>query len=210
MYLTSSATSNALREALATRDDLGAMLTPTLGAYKWALLERVKAFGCDNGCYSRGEEFDLDRYLAWLSTLTWAREKCLFATGPDVMGNALATWERSREVLPRIRDLGLPAALVAQDGIERMTIEWDVFDVLFLGGSTEFKLHPDRERLVSQAKARGKWVHMGRVNSLQRLRLAHDWGCDSADGNAIGFCPTQNLPKVLNWLDSLKRQPALW
>ena len=29
---------------------------------------------------------------------------------------------------------------------------------------------------------RGKWVHMGRVNSTRRIRYAASIGCDSVDG----------------------------
>lgn len=45
------------------------------------------------------------------------------------------------------------------------------FDVLFLGGSTAWKLGSAARRLTTEAKARGKQVHMGRVNSLKRLML---------------------------------------
>ena len=38
-------------------------------------------------------------------------------------------------MLELIRVIGLPAALVAQDGLEAMAIDWDAFDVLFSGGS---------------------------------------------------------------------------
>jgi hypothetical protein len=55
-------------------------------------------------------------------------------------------------------------------------------DALFIGASTEWKLGPSAEALVAQAKDRGKWVHMGRVNSHRRIRYAASIGCDSVDG----------------------------
>ena len=59
--------------------------------------------------------------------------RCLFATAPDVVGDAQATLRRAY-MLGWIRYAGLPAALVAQDGLEHLAIPWDDFDALFLGG----------------------------------------------------------------------------
>ena len=55
--------------------------------------------------------------------------------------------------------------------------------------------------LVAEAKERGKWAHMGRVNSMRRYDYARGIGCDSADGTYLTFGPTVNLPKVLKWID---------
>ena len=85
-------------------------------------------------------------------------------------GDAAATLTRSAPFLPAIRALGYPAALVAQDGLEDLDVPWDDFDVLFIGGSTEWKLGPHARALAAEAKARGKGVHMGRVNSQRRRR----------------------------------------
>ena len=48
-------------------------------------------WAADNGCYARGAAFNLDRYLAWLDRLRPWQETCLFATAPDVVGDAAAT-----------------------------------------------------------------------------------------------------------------------
>lgn len=166
----------------------------------------------DNGCFSAGASFRVGRYITWLEeTLAPWRDTCLFAPAPDVVGDAEATWRQSASVLPLIRALGYPAALVAQDGIEHMAhIEWDAFDVLFLGGSTEWKLSPAAAQLVGEAKAHGKWVHMGRVNSGRRLRYAAEIGCDSADGTALAHAPDRYVPQIRRWLADVKQQPSLW
>ncbi|MDG4803681.1 hypothetical protein [Micromonospora sp. WMMD980] len=49
---------------------------------------------------------------------------------------------------------------------------WHAIDALFIGGTTAWKLGPDAAHLAGQARRRGLWVHMGRVNSLWRLRHA--------------------------------------
>lgn len=163
------------------------------------------AWCADNGCFSTNYVGD-DRWFAWLASKAHRAESCVFATAPDVVGDAAATWERSREWLPRIRSLGFPAAFVAQDGIERTAIEWSAFDVLFLGGSTDWKLGTAARAVTAEAKRRGKHVHMGRVNSRRRLLYAQAIGCDSADGTYLAFGPDRNLPKLLGWLKELTGQ----
>lgn len=165
------------------------------------------AWAADNACFALGDRFDLGAYLCWLATLP--TDRCLFAVAPDVVGDARATWERSRRVLTAIRRLGFPAALVAQDGLDTATLDWDAFDVLFVGGTTTYKLSEEAYNAVREAKRRGKWCHMGRVNSLRRLRLAAMAGYDSADGTFLKFGPEKNAPRVRAWLDELRRQPSL-
>lgn len=157
-------------------------------------------WAADTGCYSQGDKFDPIRYFHWLEARAYASDRCLFATAPDVVGDATATWVRSLWALPKIRSLGFKAALVAQDGIEDTKIEWDAFDALFIGGTTEWKLSSVVETLIVIAKNRKKWVHMGRVNSERRYRMARLSGCDSVDGTYIAFGPDINGPKVRAWI----------
>jgi hypothetical protein len=93
----------------------------------------------------------------------------------------------------------MPASLVAQDGLENLNVPWRTFDVLFIGGTTEWKLGPDVRTLIEEATERRKPVHMGRVNSKKRLRYAKSIGCSTADGTYITFGPDKNLPIALSW-----------
>lgn len=83
---------------------------------------------------------------------------------------------------------------------------WHTFDVLFIGGSTEWKLGPGARALVAEAKRRGKWVHMGRVNSGRRWSYAEHIGCDSVDGTFLAFGPDLNMRRLRGWTE----QPALF
>ena len=156
-------------------------------------------WSADNGCFGTGYPGD-DAWVAWLDKNKDDASRCLFATAPDVVGDAAATLARSLPWLPKIRELGYPAAFVAQDGLENITVPWDAFDVLFIGGSTDWKLGPHAAQLAREAKVQGKHVHMGRVNSLKRYRYAMSIGCDSVDGTYLTFGPDKNLPKLLSWL----------
>ena len=161
--------------------NLGRLLTPRhccslAGPARWP-------WAADNDCY---RHFDPRAYVGMLDRLAASPKGCLFVTVPDVVGDARAT-ARLFEVWWRaLARRGLPSALVAQDGLERLedwlASAWPRIDALFIGASTSWKLGAHAERLAAAARARGKWVHMGRVNSARRIRYAASIGCDSVDG----------------------------
>lgn len=193
--------SGAIRDEFLGRLDVGVILTerrhmrPDLSRSVWA---------ADNGCFAQGDTFDLDGYIARLDS--WPaeyRRRCLFATAPDVVGDAKATLARSRPVLPVLRAMGYRAAFVAQDGLEALPVPWDEFDALFIGGTTPWKLSAHAAVLLAQADARGKWTHVGRVNSFRRLKAFGTCGVDSADGTYAAFGPDINTPKLLAWVGTL-------
>lgn len=190
--------SPSVREAMAT-GRLGLIDTP-LQQNTTAAQEMHDAgvpWCADNGCFS--DRWEEGRWWSFLQRHAGAAGSCLFAVAPDVVGDAAATLERSAPWLAPIRELGYPVALVAQDGLEELDVPWGELDCLFIGGTTEWKLGPHARALVAEAKARGKWVHMGRVNSGRRYAYAMAIGCDSVDGTFLTFGPDTNLPRLLAW-----------
>jgi hypothetical protein len=183
------------------RGELGYIDTPAQGNKR----PHGVTFCLDNGAFS--DRFDEDKWWRFLTTNAHAADTCAFAVAPDVVGDAQATLDRSTPWLPKIRALGYPAAFVAQDGLEELTIPWDDFDCLFIGGTDDFKLGPHARTIAAEAKQRGKWVHMGRVNSQRRFMYATAIGCDSVDGTYLTFGPHTNLPKLLAWLRTLDQLP---
>jgi hypothetical protein len=196
-------------EKIGNRVDIGIMLGYRKGSLSHGRrhLERC-LWAADNGCFSN-PDLNVLEYLAWLRNLQEFRETCLFAVAPDVVGDAKETWYRSEEVLPDIRKMGYPAAFVAQDGLEDLTIHWEAFDVLFIGGSTQWKLSSEAFWICREALKMGKWLHMGRVNSFQRLLHARFAGCHSTDGTQLAFAPDKRLDQLEKWLDFIKAQPVL-
>lgn len=184
---------------------LGQIITPAAGN---ALMPDVD-WCADNAVFADRYPGDA-AYLAWLDERTWAKDRCAFAVAPDVVCDAQATLDRSAPVLGQIRRGGLPAALAAQNGLEHLRVPWPDFDVLFLGGDTDWKIGPYARQLTADARAHGKRVHMGRVNSRRRLRIAAQMGCHSADGTYLAFGPDTNLPGLLSWLGELDLQGGLW
>lgn len=206
IYLTGAASDEI--EARLLELGVGFMWNPQHG-YSPDRIARYRCWAADNGCFAAGDRFDLDRWLSRLGRFAHLAGTCLFAVAPDVVGDAAATWERSRDVLPVIRDMGFPAAFVGQDGQEGLPVHWDTFDAWFAGGSTAWKLSEPAYALAAEAKRRGKWTHMGRVNSLRRFRAAALSGYDSADGTCIAYNPVELTERVAMWL-SVTQQPSLF
>jgi hypothetical protein len=162
----------------------------------------------DNAVFGGGYPGD-DEYLRWLSARAGGVSRCGFATAPDVVCDATATWARSEPMFEPIRALGYPVALVAQNGIEDAEIDWSRFDALFLGGDNGWKDGSGARAITARALRVGVPVHMGRVNTLGRLRRASRIGCSSVDGTLLAFGPDVNLRRLLAWLRDVE-QPTLF
>jgi diadenosine tetraphosphatase ApaH/serine/threonine PP2A family protein phosphatase len=107
----------------------------------------------------------------------------------------------------------LPLAFVLQDGSEQPgMIPWDApgLTAVFVGGSDEWKLGPEAARLVREARARGLYAHMGRVNSEKRIQYAMSIGCTSVDGTGWVTWRRANLPRGLRAIERVRERPVHW
>ena len=159
---------------------------------------------------------DNDAFLAWdeikFRRMLESRKHvpgCLFVSVPDVVSDAKLTRDRFFSWHEQISLMGYPLAFVGQDGIENLDVPWDIFGTWFIGGSTEWKLSQASRDLVRESKKRGKWVHMGRVNSLSRISRAYHWGCDSIDGSGWSKFPDVYAKKHLPFMVSLHHQRTM-
>lgn len=206
--------------------NMGLLTTPATNYV--AQLCRYPFWAADNGAYKLGARFVdfnhagwwkwLQKVVATVSAPTLAN--CRYATAPDaidvclcknlcncghgnVRGNPTVTIAWAKQWLPMISSLGIPAAMVVGNGMEDMLdeIPWDLLDVVFVGGSTDWKLGEGARIVIAEAQARGKAVHMGRVNSSKRLSYASSLGVDTADGTFLGKGPAKNLPRLMDWAD---------
>ena len=132
----------------------------------------------------------------WYNNDLWVKP-----ANSDIRSDAAATLERSSPWLERIRSLGYSVAYVGQNGQGGVPVPWDDIDAFFIGGDDPWKLGPEAASLAAEAKRRGKWVHMGRVNSGRRWRYAERIGCDSVDGTFLRW-PTTNLPRLRTWINA--------
>jgi hypothetical protein len=196
-----SGATKTLRE-LNRPDRLGILLTPDAGN---AVPRHGAIFAADNSAFSN---WSPARFCTMLGRIA-GKPGCKFVAAPDIVADARATAERFRVWQPVLQELGLPVALVLQNGQEHIGVPWDRIDAVFVGGDNAFKMGRAAASIVREAKARGLWCHMGRVNTRQRFRYAYELGCDSVDGSGFSRFPDTKIPMALRWLEELDRQPSL-
>ena len=186
------------------REYLGWMSSPRHG-YKVETMKHqgARAVHLDNSAYSG---FDKNRYLSMLEKWSHADIPVVWVTLPDIVGAAKPTLDLFWHWYPHI---SFHKALVGQDGMEDLELPWAHFKCLFIGGTTEWKLSTHAADLIREGKARGKQIHMGRVNSDKRLRYAYRLGVDTVDGTGYSKYNRKELLKALNFLDGIHRQMEL-
>lgn len=152
---------------------------------RWAL---------DNGCFLRYEPTAIIEMLRKCAGIP----NCLFMVAPDVVQNHDATlclfwqWEAI------IASYGYPVAFVLQNGATVHNVPFDACDCLFIGGDNAYKYSEEVRLIVKEAKARGLWVHAGRVNTIRRIRYCASIGCDSFDGTGLvdSLSPMRQRPRM--------------
>lgn len=137
-------------------------------------------FAIDNGAFSG---FDRSSFLSLLEREEDAKAQCIFVAVPDVVANARRTMEAFEHWQYKLDSW--PLALVAQDGIENLPIDWNAIDAIFIGGSTEWKLSRTAADVIRTAIICDKWVHVGRVNTPGRFEYFESLGADSIDGSGL-------------------------
>jgi hypothetical protein len=173
---------------------IGALTTPDVGN----VLEPGVPWALDNGCFS--EKWNEDKWVRTLERHS-STPNCLFAVVPDVVCDSAATDERWKKYAPLVGSLRYRTAYVTQNGCKKVP---DDADVVFTGGDNEWKMSPRAQQLAADRPS-----HMGRVNSLRRLRFAAAHGYDSVDGTFLAFGPDVNLPRLLRMLRNVEQQPVL-
>jgi hypothetical protein len=136
-------------------------------------------YALDNGAFGawlNKREWDEQAFIDLLDRTRYV-PRPLWVAVPDVVADAEATKARWHEWSQRIREvIKTPLAFVVQDGMTVADVPDDA-DVLFVGGSTEWKWR--NLKMWTDAHPR---VHVGRVNSERLLWMAHDAGAESCDG----------------------------
>lgn len=148
----------------------------------------------DNGAF--GGKWDADTWMRRLDDLAHRADTCIAAVVPDVVADVRATLARWHQYAPVVKQAGYRTAFVAQDGLTPDMVPWHELDVLFVGGTTRYKLH-GAWSVIREAQGCGVWVHVGRVNSTARLRMFGS--CDSADGTMLAREPSQARQEQMLW-----------
>jgi hypothetical protein len=147
-------------------DVFGLLITPGSYGIPWGVRNGL-LWAADNGAFIR--DFDPDRFFPWLECFRPYFSTCLFVTCPDKVGDA----SKTIELFIQWRDqLGnWPVAFVAQDGQEdRLLPPPSMYDALFVGGSTEWKMSSNAIDCIHRARLYDKHIHIGRVNYFRRYQ----------------------------------------
>jgi hypothetical protein len=185
---------------------VGVLLTPLCGLGWESLRKHDLDFAVDNGAFAGFRE----RPFASLLRRVEGLPRCRFVACPDVVGDARGTMRLFAAWAPRIRSLGLPVGLVAQDGMHEIDIPWPEIDAIFIGGTDAFKLGHHAGGLVREAADRGKWAHMGRVNGVGRLKYAMSLGADSVDGSGLARFSREKMPRLAKLFRGIEERPMFW
>jgi hypothetical protein len=162
-------------------------------------------YALDNGAwtaYRRGERFDEPAFLRALMLLGPNAD---FVVVPDIVCQGALSLRFSEAWLPRLQPLGHPLLLAVQNGIVPRDVEGLVGPRLglFVGGDSPWK-----ERTLpfwgDLALSSNCHFHVGRVNTVRRIRLCVQAQADSFDGSSASrYC------KTLEPLDRARKETAL-
>ena len=201
---------------------LGHLYSPEAQRGPWPWLP----YACDNGAFScwnpKDNSFDEDKWAAteqrWRELLMWcqcAPIKPRWAIVPDVPGNAQATLERWPIFAPEVQAASIPLALAVQDGMTPTDVRSLAIqpEVIFVGGSTGGEV--DWKWSTAEMWCREfPRVHVGRVNSPEKLYWLESIGCESCDGTGWNRGNRKQTEGLETWarqkINFGRNEHALW
>ena len=174
----------------------------------WALPKwtdgSVAPYALDNGAWSAHQQerdFDVEAFEAAVEI---AGRGADWIVAPDIVAGGLDSLRFTLDWLPRLENYRVLIAV--QDGMTEDHIRQHIDQRvgIFVGGSTDWKLDT-MCRWGALARQGGAYLHIGRVNTVRRIRLCQRSGADSFDGTSVTrfIC---NLPR----LDNARRQTTIW
>lgn len=140
-------------------------------------------YAIDNGAWTAFQQrkpFDGSLFAGIVSTLGRDADWIVL---PDVVGDAVATASTTEEWIDSLD--GYRTLAVIQDGAEPHVLDRLVGRAygFFLGGSTAYKL-ANLEWWSDWCRERRAYYHVGRVNTVRRIRRCVDAGAHSCDGTS--------------------------
>lgn len=197
-----------------TRQNLAA-----LRAAGWGLMvsargvlrtEGFDTYALDNGAWTsfqRGEAFDESAFQLAVDKLG---ERADFIVVPDIVAGGLRSLDFSLTWLERLRGVSTPMAFAVQDGMTPAMVEPYIgagrskAGYLFVGGSTEWKL-ATMSQWVELGRRKHAGIHVGRVNTVRRIKACLGAGATSFDGSG----PSRYV-LALRRLDDVRRTADLF
>lgn len=175
-------------------DYFGWLYTPRIRPTTFSVqsINNIIPYYADNDAFNGLNDTKYRELLVLLSQMS-----PVWITAPDKVGNATETNKLFALWYNSIKQFNI--AYVLQDGITIDTIPWDYISCVFLGGTTEFKLSQYAYDLLIESRQRNKLIHVGRVNSIKRIKYFWDV-CDSFDGSGFSRYSKAMLPRYIEFL----------
>lgn len=158
------------------------------------------AYAFDNGAYKNFNEIGFFKMLDASKKYTAP----IFVVCPDVVGchaRTIALWQYYYTALKKYN---YPLAFVAQNGCTPEMVPKNC-DWIFIGGLDPWKMD-NIHRFIGF----GKPVHVGRVNSISRLKYCESLGVNSIDGTGWMRFRGKNFFDLLDWFTGDKKQLQLF
>ncbi|MBS2132076.1 hypothetical protein KEX41_28220 (plasmid) [Burkholderia thailandensis] len=163
-------------------------------------------YALDNGAWSAHQQeraFDED---AFLRALDKVGERADWIVLPDIVAGGLRSLDYSLTWLERLRGFPRQLLIAVQDGVEIDDVREFLSPAIgiFVGGTTRWK-EATAGAWGSVARRRNCYLHVGRVNSVRRIRICAAAGANSIDGTSASRYALSLPP-----LDAASRQVDLF
>ena len=137
-------------------------------------------YSLDNGrfaCWSSNKEWNELEWINMLEHCKYLRKKPQWVIVPDVVGDKELTLKDWDKYIPVVKDIyNYTPAFAVQDGMTPSDVPSEA-SVIFVGGSFDWKW-----KTAEMWCKEFPYVHIARVNTINRVWKCHDWGAKSIDG----------------------------
>lgn len=179
-----------------------------IGPRYWKNPREGVAFACDNDAfqsYSNGTDYDFDAWLRFLDRVHKSGYTPLWGLVPDVVGDRYKTIEQWHIYSHFVIERGWKTALAVQDGMCAEDVHECCPDVVFVGGTTNWKW-----KTAHAWRHDFQRVHVGRVRS-RRLSYCARIGAESCDGTGWFRESVRGRParQLEAWLEHPEPHPEL-
>lgn len=163
---------------------------------------RFAPYACDNGAwpaFKNNRPWDETAWLKMLDKVVRCHLQPEWVLVPDVVADKDRTLERWYKYAPELHARGFDSlAFAVQDGMKPSDVPVAA-DVLFIGGTTEWKW-----RTMAAWCKTGYRVHVGRVNEFDKLMLCLESGAESSDGTGFFRGSDRQLNGLVRFLEYVK------
>jgi len=162
-------------------------------------------YALDNGAWTAYQQQAPFNFVKFVKALAAYGANADWVVAPDIVEGGAASLELSLSWLRYVQSETTRVLIAVQDGVVHNDIaaylKQDVG--IFIGGSTPWKL-ATLGYWGDLGRRCNCWVHVGRVNSMRRIRLCAVAGAHSFDGTSVTKFPS-TLPRLHRAVVETKR-----